>query len=438
MYILPYYNFIFFKPLAQFYCGLLHCFGNVLFIALPSRYGALLGGRLLIGLAHGACYVCLVQHAGDNTAREVRGRILSSIGAVLTLSTVVYVTIATVHLYLMMHYTPAYSAQPDAASLGYVWLGSAGLVFAVVGLLLVARLSIESVLFLMQRVPADGDASAIAALLRLRQQSVLSAHMHSELMELKQMVADDARLSSIIFRNGNVRPLLLLVGLRLMHWATDNVLLNAVQMPGYKLAYRGPNAAIVLFVPLVLVLVRLASATVSTLCADHVRRRFVAVQTFGGGCVVLLIAVLMTVLVALPGRYVLMFVVLQIKVQAFYGWSADTVPHVVAAEAFGLRKKAWSVAFAAGVENAVHALTFVVFFLVPPTVEVYLVVMYLFGVLAMVLAALLFWHLPETCGLTLTQCRNKFRGVVGGGSVVYSRAYLGDLQRQQAYKISVY
>lgn len=441
----------------QFYCGLLHCVGNALFIALPGRYAALLAGRLLIGLAHGACYVCLVQHAGDNTAREVRGRILSSIGVTLTLSTVVYVTLASVHQYQVL-YTTVHDAGA-AHTLGFRWLGCAGLVFAICGLLLVARHSVESVLFLLQRrppmrgSPADGgvasggDSAAVAALLRLRQRTVLTASVHAELLELQQIVADDARLSSIIFRNGNVRPLLLLVGMRLMHWASDNVLLNGLQVPGSRLAdrewngvavpQRGIDYQLLVFVPLVLVLVRLVFAAVAALCADRVRRRFVLAQMFGGGSVVLLIAVLTTVMCQSVDRHALMFAVLYTKVQAFYGWSADTVPHVMAAEAFGLRKKAWSVAFAGAVENAVHALGFVVFFALTPSMDAELVLLYGFGLAAMALAALLFWHMPETCGLTLTQCRNKFRGVYDGG-VVYSREYLGDLQRQQAYKISVY
>lgn len=436
----------------QYLCAMLHIIGNVLLIGLYFSVWALLGGRLLIGLAHGICYVCLVQHAGDNAAKEVRGRSLGNIGIMLTLAICVCVANATVDPYI------AASVYGDATAR----LAMSALAFACLGGLLVRLLCEESVLRLI--LQQQGAAETDETLMRLRGERQVTRAVYEELLELKQMVADETRLSSLIHMNGNVRPLVLLCGLRMLQFCTNNVLLNSVVLDLPTEVYvAAPVTGVIglddsssilptalIFAPLLVVTVRLIFAAAAALAADNVRRRWMLMPAgCGGGAILLGMAVLLTLVGAgrledrsgYAGLYVLLFA----GVQALYGWSADAVPHIVAAEAFGVNKKAWSVAFACSVEQALHAVTLGLSGALLPDVrvpevrvsDVHMGLMYAFGVLTLALVGALFVQMPSAAGgLSLAQCRQKWRGA--GGGVVYSRAYLGNLQREQAYKISVY
>lgn len=43
-------------------------------------------GRILIGLAHGCVYVALICHGGENSVNEMRGRVVSLAGIMMSLA----------------------------------------------------------------------------------------------------------------------------------------------------------------------------------------------------------------------------------------------------------------------------------------------------------------------------------------------------------------
>lgn len=59
---------------------------GVTFIVWFDHYAAVLAGRMLAGMTHGIVYIALLSHAGENTVSDMRGRLLSSLAFITTLS----------------------------------------------------------------------------------------------------------------------------------------------------------------------------------------------------------------------------------------------------------------------------------------------------------------------------------------------------------------
>lgn len=376
--------------------------GNLFIIVLATQVWALCVGRLLVGLAFGIVYVPLIAHAGENGLPEMRGHIVSSIGLMYTFSTLMCVV-----LYI------DYGKELGTVLNPEMLLGIVSLVLALTAALLTPCLTHESVVHMLQK--GETDAKVTETMCRLRCETAISWTVHNDLAEMQRQLEHEQRhVSPNILRQHNCRPLLLVTAMRVVSWLSNNFLMNGVQFVLLKI-----------FLPYVtfecivlLATMRMLGAIIHVFVADALgRKTFVASAAIGGVLLVLLSIVLIAV-TGLAGQVVLL--VFLVIAQIAFGLSADTMPHVMAAEAFALRKKPWSVAVVAMLEQGLHICMCAAIWVL----EYFnMAMLYVPALVIVLLVSLLYWKMPETRGMSLTQCREEFVGGSDGwiGGVTYSR-----------------
>lgn len=384
-------------------CCLLLTVANLITIAFYDEPAPLITARFAVGLAHGALYVALIAHTGENSCAELRGGSVAALGCAqaCAAATTLLVSLQVVE----------YSSIDSNQFVGLVsvlgaWLGAAW----------TWRHAHESVVYRLQRGHADAEVAA--TLCRLRNEAQLTVAVANELAELRGHLEHERRSGwgASPLHAGNWRPLLAALALRSMHSCTDNVLLNAVQTDWMRAMWPagGPGGA-----ALMVAAVRAVGALGPRVLLDRLGRKpHVAVVACGAGVMV----VLAVVLRAVPDvRGMAGLLALVAAVHALYGLGgADALVHVTVAEAFALCKKPWSVAVVAGWGHAAHVAWTVVWLAVPATRGLGAAMLYGPAAVVMVVAAVLVWRMPETRAMSLRQCRDEWVGR-GGGVVAYTR-----------------
>lgn len=386
--------------------------GNILLLVRYHETWALITGRMLIGLPYGIVYVTLVAHAGENSVPEKRGSVVGTLGLMQAFCVYLFLAasfiderfIDTVHLLVGV--------------LSLVWL----LLCAV----LTPFITYESPVFLLQT--GHTDVEVTRTMCKVRKLRPLMWSVPNDLDELKRYLADESgRLDAAPWRHGNGRPLLVVAVLRVIAFLTNIVVLNAVQIslvrsmwpagdPVIEEAVFAGGPAIEAWV---FALVRVLATVIPLYRVDKLgRKAFVRVLAVGG-IVQLVLAVVLTT-VDHRGRTGLLALVALVPA-LFGGGGADVVPHVVAAEAFALRKKPWSLALTAAVEHVLHVAAVAVMLALPgDSAAVPFALLYVSAGIIVGLAVLLMYVMPETRAMTLAQSRDAFLGGAGLGAVYAS------------------
>lgn len=389
---------------------------NLLIIVWYDEAWALITGRLLIGLPYGIVYVTLVSHAGENSVPEVRGRVVAGLGLMQAIG---------VLLFLLANMSYDYYSSID----GNLLVGILSLLWALVGAVLTKFLTYESVAFMMQA--GHTDVEVTSTMCKLRNESSLTWSVQNDLDELKRHLADESgRLDAAPWRHGNGRPLLVVAVLHVISFLTNNVVLNAVQIGFVRTMWPagGPtNGA------LVLAAVRVAAMVVPVCLVDKFGRKAFVNVLAAGGIVQLVLAVVLT---TVDQRGIAALLVLVALMHALFGGGgADAMPHVVAAEAFALHKKSWSLALTAAVEHVLHVASVAVLLALPGYAAVFYAIMYVSAGMIVGLAVLLVYVMPETRAMTLAQSRDEFAGA-GGVGVVYASVRAGGAPQQSEQGIT--
>lgn len=166
-----------------------------------SSYNLLLIGRASAGTLYGITLVTLILHIADNSSQFMRRHFMWSISAINLLPTVCLAEIiSTVTGFCDVN-----------ASIGVIMFALAILT------LIFMPCTYESIVFLI----ANGtDLRALEIMLKLRNES--RHYIRRDFNEFKMMLVEDYSDGSNIFKNGNSRPLFLVLSLRLL-----NVLLTS-------------------------------------------------------------------------------------------------------------------------------------------------------------------------------------------------------------------
>lgn len=376
--------------------------GNLLFIIWDEHSEALIVGRLLIGFAHGITYVALITHAGENAAKNMRGTILSIINCML--------------------YTGIFVSVITTGTVRFTWFGpltiSGERIIAIIGILLsvasiacITTMSVETIPFLLRR---NDRFSAMINLKHLRDSHYETLQLSQEMEEFDLMIVQDKQNSGNIFSNGNAKPLMLMIVLRLMVALTNNYYMNVAAITFssdmfYIHQYR--------LVPIAVVASRFAMSIIQIFYADLFKRKVqIIASAMSSAFLLILFGILLNTLQFNFYNFltiVVLFGVLWSVFQFTCSIGMDQMQDVYLSEAFSTAKKPWSISFVAGIEHSFHIFMIGMYYLSFTRGNVINIAYwnsFIFGSGASIIlcAIVLVFTLPETRNMSLKQAKDSF------------------------------
>lgn len=374
---------------------------SVSFIVWYEHYAAILAGRMLAGMTHGIVYIALIAHAGENTISEMRGRMLSGLALITTMSAFLVTFIDYINAYM----------NNSAYSYNDMTIGVVTLVCAGVGIVLNTICTYESVLYLLQH---GQDREAIQTIMKLRNESTETWSIRNDFADMRLMVSQEKNEKRNIFSKGNGRPIVLVALLRLQAFLSSNQVINWLLIAIVQALLI--DKVSILASPMILTGARTIATVVSIAVGDTIGRKWFLTLSGGvAGLAILIFGVLLMTMTTLSG-----FVGFLILFQAFVGYGIEPMQHVITSEAFSLYKKAWSIAFVTTFEYLLQIIAVYVMYHLVGTTDVIYGVLLTTAIAILILAAVLQIALPETRGMSLKQSRDEFRSGKHRG-VVYTR-----------------
>ncbi len=376
---------------------------HVIIITLDEYAEAIATGRILMGIAHGLAYVTLITHAGENAAKNMRGTILSIINSMI------YTGIfASVAITGAVHYD-WWSGRPHTITSDRI-VSIVGVVLAVAAIGINMMMTVESVPFLLDM---NNREHAKINLIRLRGSHHETLALIQEMEEFHLMNVQDKQDNWNIFTDGNVKPLFLMILMRLMVALTNNFLLNTLAIGYASQMFDNFDIAQLRLVPLVVVAPRLGMSIIQIFYADVIKRKIQLIVSSLLAPILLIVLgiVLNTVRVYSWSQYQAVNIsvaVMWLIFQLACSIGMDQMQDVYLSEAFSTAKKQWSIAFVAAFEHLFHIFMIGMYFVginqaahINAIIFVAAVVVILFGIV-LVLA------LPETRNMSLKQAKDSF------------------------------
>lgn len=363
--------------------------GNVLYIAWDRNYAAIVIGRLLISLAHGMVFIVLLTHAAENASKNMRGLILSTINCI---------TFAAI--FVAVHITTLVSlADNNNVSVERI-LGSIAMGFLVASVILTLTVNIETVPHLLAKNEA---IIAMENMKRLRDVVIETPELTSEMGEMVLMVARDEQDTRNVFVNGNGKPLVLIIMVRLMAALTNNFLLNVVLIGSCELILYHHRYA-----PMMIIAPRLGMSIIQIFYADLVGRKIqLIVSSALAGLTLIALGIVLNVLTItdsmnyyVPSLFCMWF-------QFFAALGIQQMSDAYLAEAFSTAK-IWSLPFVMGIEHTFQLFMIGMAFTTITTAGLH-ALLFISGAFVLIIGIALLFTLPETKGTTLKEARDLFR-----------------------------
>lgn len=246
--------------------------GNVLYIIWDEQYAAIVFGRLITSLAHGMVFIALITQAGENASNNMRGTILSTINCMMYTA-----------LFISAHITGfvQLDAQEHAVNFSAERIiGIIALIFIFASLILTLTVTVETVPYLLLK---NKPNVATETMKYLRDVTTETPQISRAMEELTLMIAQDEQHNSNPFHNKNVKPLVLIVMIRLMVALTNNFCLNFVLISFCEAIINNNRS-----VPLLLIAPRLAMSIAQIFYADFFGRKLhiIVSSSLAGLCMI--------------------------------------------------------------------------------------------------------------------------------------------------------
>lgn len=360
--------------------------GNLIYIIWYNHYAAIVMGRILTSLAHGTLFIALVTQAGENASKSVRATIFSTINCIQ---------------YAAIFISVQVNAILDGDFSSERIIGGIALAFVLAAVICTVTLNIETVPHLLWK---SERLIAMDNMKRLRDVTIESPQMTREMAEMETMVLQDKLDNRNIFVDGNVKPLILILIVRLMAALTNNFLLNFVLIHSCQLILNEPQ-----FASSMIIAARLLLSVAQIFYADIIPRKiqiFVS-ATLGGlllmglGVVLNVVTITTSINYFIPSLFAMHF-------QVLCGMGIEQMANVYLAEAFSTAKKPWSLSFVVGIEHIFHLFMIGMAFTAISSAGLY-ALLFVSGGFLILMSTVLMFILPETKGMTLKETRDVFR-----------------------------
>lgn len=376
--------------IIQCICGAIYAMSSLLTLLWGNDYPAAITARLMAGIAHGIVYAILIAHAGEVSMPKYRGRVVASINFMLFLGCA---------LFAICHYVNAKCHQ-DAFYITRLF-SIIALFLSLLSILAAVCFTLESPTFLIR---AGNDQKGLSNMIKVRNDTSETDEVRTDFQHMHSMVAEDFFVQTqniYVDRNGG--PLLMAVGCRLLGVIVNNWILNIIQIELVEEILVPTNSQLA---PVILIVMRLLGSLISTIIIDIVSRRLLLEVSIGMTIVVTIISAVLLVAGSDSSKYVLLSLIIahQIAVAGI-----DAIQHVLIAEAFGLKKKPWSICFVACSEYALHIIVIAIFYDIGAPDDVKYGVTFATAGVLVIIGSILHFSMPETRGITLRQAREAFR-----------------------------
>lgn len=336
-------------------------------------------GRLLSGFIYGVNHITIIMHAADNSAPEIRGTVLR--------------WIAYTKLFMLFLAT-------GIAKLTYtnvdVYFGF-GILYVLVGfvtLLLIRFCVYDSFVHALEKAPNDGRV--LDNVIKIRDGCREPERIRHELYEMKTMLVEDNANGKNIFANGNIRPLLLVIGGRALSALFNNVPLLVTEASWIYSSFSEVSSEfffVTFFLQLVFGLITIGVA------------ELISFNKFLYASGILWSVALFSLL------FVIENVVADVPIKAYktaiVGYTLialgiEAISYNQLSEAFPSTKRAWSIVVVTFVECLAYLIILAFSIFVFPYLNILITV----GIVA--ISVLLFIYMPNAHGVTLRNARNLF------------------------------
>lgn len=383
----------------QYLSGAISTVGGILFTASFDIASLVVVGRLVSGLGHGLAFVTVITHGAENAIKEMRGRLISSTHFLI------YSSVFTLTLVMMYTY-PFPGGIRTEQMVGILAIG-----FSLMGIAFTPCLTYESITYLLY---SKNEREALANMIKLRSESVVTWNISNDLQEMKLMVAEDREKGKNITNDRNLRPLLLMLVVSVVTALSSNLILNTNMIEVTAKSFMGnrepttnevtPNITSIAAV--ILVSFRYASGIVMILFGDSFsRKKFLRLSAGLAALSLLLMHILTRYTLEhtnginwIPGVFAIAF-------QIFVGAGVEPMQPVLMSEAFSTAKKYWSIAFIAVVDSLMQIVLVGLSFI---DADMFVTIFLYCSVVLIVSMTVILHKLPESRGISLRQARDVF------------------------------
>lgn len=353
----------------------------------------LFSGRFLAGLANGLAYLTVITQAAENAVNQIRGVILRGIGYVLAFSL------------FIAGFTTKGTAENDIH--GEWIMGFLNLFYSILALVLAPLLTIESVPYLIQKAN-DGrsvfgrEALIIDTLVKLRNEKGETPKIRHDFIEMKHHLNEDELDSRNPFNRQNLRPLCIIIGVRILSVCAKNLPFTLLIMLYFNHMIHSNTFS--LYSLLLLLSCRFIFGMFAMFFIDKFeRKKYLYIFSILCGTLLLIICIInRDEIVNIDKTYLFIGIIIYF---VFASMSIDCVGHVQTSEAFSYATKSMSITIATGIEHLIH-LIFIVLFKFEYVVLTFVLIA--IGLIVMGSSTLL--TVPaKTKGLSLRQTRDIYR-----------------------------
>lgn len=388
---------------------------------LDLRYDSIRSvARTLAGFANGVAYMTVITHAAENAVNQIRGIILRGIGYVLAFS--LFIAGATTSKYLLWDELPHTNATKNATHLeppnktynDYQTefnMGVLNCAYSIFAIVAACYLTIESAPFLLRRVHdgltvAQREALVIATMVKLRSEKGETPKIRSDFIEMKHQLNEDQLDERLPFNSKNLRPLLVVIGVRVLSVCAKNLPFSILAMMYFNHMFNAKDIELELL--FMLLCCRFFLGMFTMFFIDKFEcKKFLYISAILCGFLMLIACIVVLLGDDTIVNFNPVYGIGMIIFFVFGSMSIDCVGHVQASEAFSYATKSASITIANTIEHAVH-LIFIFLFMFD---RITLTFVYIALGLIVLGTSTLFTVPARTKGLSLRQTRDIYRKV---------------------------
>lgn len=352
----------------------------ILMIAVPQFFWAIFSARLMAGIGHGLAYVIAVQHFGEICDEKVRGWIGTSLHFFLIKGGIISMPP------IIRFFSGEGRMDPNR------FLGIFSLCLTCFAIFMTLRLHKESVL---TSIRSGRDSDAIQTMILLRGEVEETPEITENFNEMKTMVADEKISKSGVFAENNLRPLLIVLLLRVAFVLSFNYALKYIRVNMMNIAWVDILVNVLHTVIIISVMITI----------DRGRRNFFLISSCGTSVVLIIFGSLRASVNNMSEiTVVFMFTLFEL----FSAVGLGLTSHIYSTEIFATTKTAASIALTSVFEFIVQIL-----FIVWVDNQIYLysfdaTLLLTCGLLMSFISIYLFFKLPETNNVSIRETRAKY------------------------------